>query len=89
MQDLKGHLRRGVALKELWRVARGELRYADWVQQRAGGNVAAPPAAAPAAPNAPQELVNVQAYLLWEQVRGVCARAQGLMVQGLRFCRSV
>lgn len=39
VQDLKGHLRRGVALEELWRVSRGELRYPDWVQQRAGPQV--------------------------------------------------
>lgn len=82
VQDLKGHLRRGVALEELWRVARGELRYADWVQRRAGGNGAAAPAAPPA-PSVPQELVNVQAYLLWEQVRGVYAGATGSWVQDL------
>ena len=76
VQDLKGHLRRGVSLYELWRVARGELRYADWVQQRAGSNGAARPAAPPA-PSVPQELVNVQAYLLWEQVGKVYAGAQG------------
>lgn len=67
VQDLKGHLRRDVSLEELWRVARGELRYAEWVQQRASSNGAAGPPAPPA-PSVPQELVNVQAYLLWEQV---------------------
>ena len=71
-----------MALEELWRVARGELRYSEWIQQCAGSNGAAG-AAAPAAPSAPQELVNVQAYLLWEQVRGVYAGAQGLAVQDL------
>ncbi len=78
LQDLKAHLRGGVTLDELWRVARGELRYADWVKQRggAGGGGAGGGGAAPAAPPAasvPQELVNVQAYLLWEKARASVA----------------
>ncbi len=83
LQDLKAHLRAGVTLDELWRVARGELRYADWLKQRGGlgggspggsgaGGVGAAPAAPPAA-SVPQELVNVQAYLLWEKARASVA----------------
>ena len=39
MQDLKQHLRKGTALDELWQVARGSIKYADFVgRHQAGSN---------------------------------------------------
>ena len=72
---------RGRPLDELWRVARGEWKYGDFLGQygyllapqaapaNGNGKAVAAAVAAPAAPRVdlPQDLVNVQAYLLWEQ----------------------
>ncbi|KAK9809702.1 hypothetical protein WJX73_007079 [Symbiochloris irregularis] len=69
IQDLKNHLRKGTDLSELWKVARGEVKYADFVGQKGkaqtnGSGPAAPPRETP---RLPEELVGLQAYLLWEK----------------------
>lgn len=63
IQDLKELLRRGKSLDELWQVARGEVRYADFDRQRK----CSPPQQAEQPVQVPEELVGVQAYLLWEK----------------------
>ena len=63
-----------MTLDELWKVARGEVKYADWIRQRSGGGSQA--AAAAPSVSVPQELVNVQAYLLWEKARPCAAVAR-------------
>lgn len=63
-------------LDELWKVARGEVKYAEWMRQRSSGGSQAAAAAPPV--SVPQELVNVQAYLLWEKARPCAAVARGL-----------
>lgn len=52
-QELKGYLRKGIRLDELWRVARGEVKYNEFAstQQNGAAAVATPP------PSAPDELV--------------------------------
>jgi alpha-glucan,water dikinase len=67
--ELKQYLRDGVPLERLWAVARGEEAYQDFVQSFGGGAAPAkvPAKAEGAAKEAPEELVNLQAYILWEQ----------------------
>eukprot|EP00884_Botryococcus_braunii_P013250 jgi/Botrbrau1/21926/Bobra.0249s0050.1 len=79
IQELKQLLRLGVPLEQLWKVARGEVRYDDYVKQTIAAKLdhsataapkekkAAPASAAPPLPPIPQELVNIEAYLLWEK----------------------
>ena len=50
MQDLKDLLRKGKSLDELWKVARGEIKYADFMAQRGGKP-------GPKAVTVPEELV--------------------------------
>ena len=33
-QDLRDYLHKGVALDELWKVAKGDIKYADFIQQQ-------------------------------------------------------
>ncbi|KAL4422809.1 hypothetical protein ABPG75_009006 [Micractinium tetrahymenae] len=83
IQEMVMLLRRGRPLDELWRVSRGEIKYADYMQQW-GWLLTPEPArqqrAAPAAPSpkkqaqraeqavyVPDDLVGVQPYILWEQ----------------------
>lgn len=78
--EMRELLRRGRHLDELWQVANGATKYADYISQHLGsgnGNgsatkAAAPPKPAPpAAPAArgpiPEDLLSVQAYVLWER----------------------
>ncbi|KAL4448876.1 hypothetical protein ABPG77_007593 [Micractinium sp. CCAP 211/92] len=89
IQEMVMLLRRGRPLDELWRVARGEVKYADYIQEY--GRLLAPDVeqrqrAAPPPKQqkkqqrqereqereqqsvyVPDELVGVQAYILWEQ----------------------
>ncbi|PRW33076.1 alpha-glucan water chloroplastic [Chlorella sorokiniana] len=77
IQELIALLRRGRSIDEVWRVARGELKYADYMrewgwllapeQRERAQATAAPAAPAKQVPSIPQELVNIQAYILWEQ----------------------
>ncbi len=56
-QELKGYLRQGITLDELWRVARGEVKYADFAASRQGGAQQGGNGAAIAAPpSIPDEL---------------------------------
>ena len=55
MQDLRDYLHEGVALDELWKVAKGDIKYADFVQQRQGS---APPPAQQEIPALPEDLVS-------------------------------
>ena len=57
MQELIDALRTGVSLDELWKVARGEVKYADFLQGRQGR---APSGSPPPreAPRVPKELVS-------------------------------
>ena len=63
-QELKGFLRQHVSVDELWKVAHGEIKYADFKSsQKAQDQAQAPPAPAPApAPKqdvqVPEELVS-------------------------------
>ena len=36
-QELKGYLRKGISLDELWRVARGEVQYRDFASSQQNG----------------------------------------------------
>ena len=54
-QELKGYLRKGIRLDELWRVARGEVKYADFASSQQQNGAAAAVAAPP--PSVPDELV--------------------------------
>jgi alpha-glucan,water dikinase len=72
-------LARGRTMDELWKVANGELNYAEFIGRhlpKAQAPAAAPPAPPPeqkqAAPKVdlgpiPQDLMEVQAYVLWEK----------------------
>ena len=40
-QELRDALRRGTSLHELWKVARGEIKYKDWVSSQNGNGKAA------------------------------------------------
>lgn len=55
LQDLKELLRRGKSLDELWQVARGEVRYADFDRQRK----CSPPQQAEQPVQVPEELVSL------------------------------
>lgn len=43
LQELKSYLAEGVPLDELWQVAKGQKKYADFVRQRKEGDAAPPP----------------------------------------------
>ena len=49
-QELKSYLRKGITLDELWRVARGEVKYAEFTSSQQNGNGAAAVAAPPSVP---------------------------------------
>ncbi|GAB4820070.1 hypothetical protein N2152v2_007116 [Parachlorella kessleri] len=71
IKELTTLLRRSVPMEELWRVARGEIKYQNYMKQ--AGHLLREAGAAGAAkqasilPSLPQELINIQAYILWEQ----------------------
>ncbi|KAI3430517.1 hypothetical protein D9Q98_005110 [Chlorella vulgaris] len=89
ISELTMLLRRGRPLDEVWQVARGEMKYADYIarfsyllapaeqqQGKTNGAVAAPPEPVRRQQkeqkqeqrvDVPEELVGIQAYLLWEQ----------------------
>ena len=50
MQELKGYLREGTTLDELWKVANGEIKYADFMRNRQRGDGGAPPQELPPLP---------------------------------------
>ena len=60
MQELIDALRTGVSLDELWKVARGEVKYADFLQGRQGQRAPSrsPSLRREAAPCVPEELVS-------------------------------
>lgn len=60
-QELKGYLRQGITLDELWRVARGEVKYADFAASRQGGQ-GGNGAAVAAPPSIPDELARPPAH---------------------------
>jgi hypothetical protein len=51
VQELKAYLKKGISLDELWRVARGEIRYSDFTSTQSNGAATAAP------PQIPDELV--------------------------------
>lgn len=71
VQEMKQLLAKGRSIDELWRVAESKWKYNDYrekiVVPVAGAAYAAAPATAPQQLGPPpQDLVNVQAYVLWE-----------------------
>jgi len=76
VQEMREVLLKGATLDELWKVANGQVKYDDFKVKRGGSNIvaappkaAAPPAQAPPKqlPPIPDELIGVQAYVLWER----------------------
>ena len=74
--ELTHLLASGVPLDRLWRVARGEIKLRQFYAEEAALASPASPASTPRTDdvashvveeNIPQELVNVQAYVMWEQ----------------------
>ena len=57
MQDLKDYLRKGKSLDELWAVANGDIKYADFLHQGQGGNGKSN---GKTAPPVPEDLVRSQ-----------------------------
>jgi hypothetical protein len=66
-QELKGYLRKGIRLDELWRVAHGEVKYNEFASTQQNGAAAV---AAPAPPSVPDELVQHPGSGSW----GGCCR---------------
>ena len=62
-QELKGYLRKGISLDELWRVARGEVKYGDFASTQQDGSAAV----APPPPSVPDELARPLIPLLEQQ----------------------
>ena len=58
VQELIDALRTGVSLDELWKVARGEVKYADFLQGRQGQRAPSRSPSLRAAPRVPEELVS-------------------------------
>ena len=58
VQELKGYLRQGIQLDELWRVAKGEVKLRDFEASTSNGNgAAAVEAPQETLPDIPQDLV--------------------------------
>ena len=60
-QDLRDYLHKGVTLDELWKVAKGDIKYADFMQQQQQLQDGASPPAQEQLPALPEELVSFRA----------------------------
>jgi len=63
IKELRSYLAEGVSLDELWQVAKGQKKYADFKGQRGGQQQQSQEADIELDP----ELVGLKAYLLWEE----------------------
>ncbi|KAK9862667.1 hypothetical protein WJX84_011161 [Apatococcus fuscideae] len=68
IKELKDFLRHHVSVDELWKVAHGEIKYADFKRaQKEQPQAQAPPSSSPPAKKdvrVPEELVGIQAYII-------------------------
>ena len=86
VQELKDFQRDGHSLEDLWKVAKGDIKYQDFVGSSLPRKGKQESHQAPAAPSIPEDLVRCQHCLLDEQLTKVvrlfpescnaCAKAQ-------------
>ncbi|KAK9852315.1 hypothetical protein WJX84_008608 [Apatococcus fuscideae] len=69
IKELKGYLRQRVTVDELWKVANGEIKYADFKSSQKTQDQAQAPPSPPSEKDVqvPEELVGIQAYIMWEK----------------------